>query len=174
MKLNIGSGDEPLEGYVNLDAYPVAGVNVIHDLNAGRLPFADDTFQEIRAFFVLEHVTDPIFLIEDIYRVGKHGCTVTIAVPYWNSVCYAKDITHKRGFHENNFYILDPRIKKRKHFYPRCVFSLKLLHLLVLENHYEIRNGMLVKGLLRVAPFIPNLVRDLVVTMTVDKQTAVS
>lgn len=55
MKLNVGSGGSPLEGYVNLDMAESPGVDVL--ARAPSLPFLDGAFEEIYAGHFLEHLT---------------------------------------------------------------------------------------------------------------------
>lgn len=91
MKINLGSGPAPLEGYINCDLYPsgviVEGatspnkdVDMVFDLNDG-LPFDDDSTSEVMAIQVLEHLGKPLTLLEEIYRVLKPGGIVDVAVP---------------------------------------------------------------------------------------------
>jgi hypothetical protein len=46
-RLNLGSGNEPLVGYVNVDRRPVPGVNVAADVTA--LPFRAHSVEEVVA-----------------------------------------------------------------------------------------------------------------------------
>lgn len=55
MRLNVGSGGSPLEGYVNLDMAESAQVDVL--ARAPSLPFLDGAFEEIYAGHFLEHLT---------------------------------------------------------------------------------------------------------------------
>lgn len=168
-RLNLGAGEDILEGWVNLDKYNFPGIGVIHDLENGPLPFQDDTFELIRAVFILEHLANPSTLIEEIYRVGCHKGRVEIAVPYWNSLCFIKDITHRRGFHEQNFRMLDPILENQKWFYPNCSFHLEKIGLFIFEKHIEVWQPGLVKFFLKLAPYIPHIVRDLLIVLRIDK-----
>lgn len=55
MRLNLGSGNSPKENYVNIDIRRVPGVNVVADVC--KLPFRDNSVDEIRAVDVYEHVS---------------------------------------------------------------------------------------------------------------------
>jgi hypothetical protein len=76
LKLNLGSGDTPLPGYVNVDrktggeVYPLAG-------------YADGSVDEIRASHVLEHFShrDVFAVLTEWTRVLKFGGTLKLAVP---------------------------------------------------------------------------------------------
>ena len=91
VKLNLGSGPDPLEGYINCDLYPsgeiVPGattpnkdVDMVFDMSDG-LPFDNDSIDEIVAIQVLEHLAKPIALLEEAYRVLKLGGLIDIMVP---------------------------------------------------------------------------------------------
>lgn len=91
VKLNLGSGSAPLEGYINCDLYPsgtmVLGatepnkdVDMVFDLRNG-LPFDDESVDEIIAIQVLEHLESPLSLLEEAYRVLKPGGIIDVGVP---------------------------------------------------------------------------------------------
>lgn len=91
VKLNLGSGSAPMEGYINCDLYPsgvtVAGatepnkdVDMVFDLRNG-LPFNDDSVDEIVAIQVLEHLDNPLALLKEAYRVLRVGGIIDVAVP---------------------------------------------------------------------------------------------
>ena len=53
MKLNVGCGNKPKKGYINIDIRKLKGVNVI--CNVMQLCFKDNTIEELVAESVLEH-----------------------------------------------------------------------------------------------------------------------
>lgn len=71
MRLNVGSGDAPLLGYVNLDVAETPQVDVL--ARAPSLPFLDGTFEEIYAGHFLEHLT---FEEADLFIAECHRCLV--------------------------------------------------------------------------------------------------
>jgi len=54
VRLNVGCGDWPLTGFVNLDRRKGTKANIRAD--AGQLPFADETVDEVYAGHMLEHL----------------------------------------------------------------------------------------------------------------------
>ena len=66
MNLNIGCGrTRPLEGAVNLDISSSVGADVVHDLNKMPWPFGDDTFDEVHANDVVEHLNDVVRSLDE-------------------------------------------------------------------------------------------------------------
>lgn len=95
--LNLGSGEDYLDGAINVDLYARVA-DVRHDLEVTPYPFDDDSFDTIRCMNVLEHLKDPIRVMEELHRVAKHGARVIIRVPHFRSAALYEDITHHRGY----------------------------------------------------------------------------
>ena len=108
MKLNLGAGNDIRPGYVNHDITRLNGIDKVHNLNRYPWPWKANTFEEIIANDVLEHLDDFMPAMEEIFRILKPGGIARIRVPYWNSVTCHADPTHKRGFHELRFRFFDP------------------------------------------------------------------
>jgi len=69
--LYIGGAGQVVEGYVNLDLFPVAGVDIAAD--AQRLPFPSGVFHQVEYDAVLEHVQDTEEGMREIQRVMAPG-----------------------------------------------------------------------------------------------------
>src|SRR5262245_44199578 len=69
--LYIGGAGRHVAGYVNLDLFPMPGVDIAADAEA--LPFADATFTRIECDAVLEHVRDPNQVMREMCRVLAPG-----------------------------------------------------------------------------------------------------
>jgi predicted SAM-dependent methyltransferase len=113
MRLNIGCGNVPLRGYINVDKYyyPESTVPLtdksevarwyrdytISDINESKwiygdavhLDFPDDTFDEVLMIHVLEHLSmeDGNLAIKEAHRVCKPGGTVDIELPDLTVAC---------------------------------------------------------------------------------------
>jgi len=71
--------------------------------NMEALPFKSDTFNQVRALHVLEHVPNIVSVMNEIYRVLKWNGEFIVEVPefpHWKSVA---DPTHVRYFIEDSF-----------------------------------------------------------------------
>lgn len=95
-------GHEAFESLTTLDIDPHCGADVAHDLNILPLPFPDDSFDEIHAYEVLEHVGrqgDWRFFLDqwsDFWRVLRPGGHVFASVPHETSPWLWGDPGHTR------------------------------------------------------------------------------
>jgi predicted SAM-dependent methyltransferase len=97
LALDLGCGPNKHEGCIGIDHYDFEGVDIVRDLRRG-LPFGDDTVDGIVAKQVLEHFDgdDLLFLIEEMWRVGKPGAPIEVVVPDASSPNGGKDFSHKK------------------------------------------------------------------------------
>ena len=89
-KLNLGSGRDVREDYINLDYIDYPGIDVVHNWDHLPLPFPDDYFDEVLMLDVLEHIPHRvegvdgeffIALVNDLIRISRTGCRWTIESP---------------------------------------------------------------------------------------------
>ena len=106
-RLNIGCGRKRLGEAVNLDISPDVGADVVHDLNAAPWPFASDTFDEVHAYDVLEHVQDVVSALEEIHRICRPGAVLHATVPHFSSANAFTDVTHRHWFGWKSFEPFD-------------------------------------------------------------------
>ena len=102
VKLNLGSGPGKPEGFLNLDISEEFSPDIICDLEHG-LPFSDNSVDEIMASHTIEHLSDTIFIMNEIWRVCKDNAIVNIVVPHQASKMAFADPTHKKVFNEESF-----------------------------------------------------------------------
>jgi predicted SAM-dependent methyltransferase len=81
-KLQIGSGNNVLEGWLNTDMY-LFHDSVVYLDTTRRLPFDDDAFDYIMAEHMIEHVEYQAaqFMLRECFRVLKPGGRVRFATP---------------------------------------------------------------------------------------------
>ena len=96
--LHIGCGKSKLKGALGVDALPLSGVDVVHDLDSFSWPFEDASIDIIFAHSVLEHLHSVPKVFEELQRIGKNGTRVVITVPYFRSVDAFVDPTHTHFF----------------------------------------------------------------------------
>lgn len=101
-RLNLGCGTDIREGWTNLDSAALPGVDVVHELGSGPLPFDDASFDEILCKDVLEHVElEPV--LREIHRVLRPGGRVRVIAPHFTAAAVWVDPTHRRGFSIETF-----------------------------------------------------------------------
>ena len=122
--LDIGCGRDKLPGAVGMDALPLANVDVVHDLDRFPWPFADDTFERVRAQDVLEHVQDFIGCMNEIHRVCRNAALVEVRMPFMTSVNLFTDPTHRRGGTSRTFEYFDPSKPLGGYDYSRARYDL--------------------------------------------------
>lgn len=102
---------------VTLDFDPSTNPDVAHDLDVLPYPFADEEFDEVHAYEVLEHCGsqgDARFFFgqfAEFYRILKPGGLMCISVPLWDCEVAWAVPDHKRvlppgifGFLDKNYY----------------------------------------------------------------------
>lgn len=105
MKLNLGCGSDYREGWVNVDLFQKADVK--HDLNVFQYPFKDDTFDEIYASHVIEHLSDTVKVMEELWRISRNGARVEIRVPHYSHNTAFANPTHVKFFALSSMDIFD-------------------------------------------------------------------
>lgn len=103
MRLNLGAGSQPREGYVNVDTVQQDGIDVVWDLNKVPWCWEDNSVTAIEAFDIFEHVDDPIAFMTECHRILKLGKYLHIHTGYYLNPDSFTDPTHKRFPTENTF-----------------------------------------------------------------------
>lgn len=100
---------------VTLDWDASCKPDVVHDLNITPYPFADNTFDEIHAYEVLEHVGrqgDFRFFFrqfEEFWRILKPGGYFVATVPLWDSKWAWGDPGHTRVINDGSLVFLSQK-----------------------------------------------------------------
>jgi len=109
--LGIGRWEEPLAKgeIVGVDIVKTEKVDIIWDLNQFPYPFNDKEFDLVILRDVLEHLNEPLRVMEEVWRVLKDNGKVFIRVRDADHPEIGwRDITHKRLFTLETFDIFDP------------------------------------------------------------------
>ena len=102
-KLDFGCGPAKLPGFVGMDIFPSAGVDVVHDFDTFPYPFPDDTFDEVKCDNSLEHVADFLRTVEELHRILKPGGMLKVLVPHYSGPNAYGDPTHRTFFAWSTF-----------------------------------------------------------------------
>lgn len=102
VKIDLGSGRVKRNGFLSVDRLVTPNVDLVCDVEK-KLPFLDNSVDEVFSRHLFEHITNLIQLFEEVYRVCKPRARVTINVPYYTSIKAYKDPTHANYFTEKTF-----------------------------------------------------------------------
>jgi len=94
MKLNLGCGNRRFKRYRNLTKKDL-------DLNTFPYPFKDNSVDEILLYFVLEHLNNPVKVLEELHRISKPSRLIKLKLPY--GIRWMDNLEHKRGYTEKTF-----------------------------------------------------------------------
>lgn len=113
MKLELGAGNHPTEGYVHHDqTLHDAWIDLAFDLESAPWPVDDSSCEEVVALDVLEHIRPWRLDIEDwvaeLWRILTPYGTATLRLPAWDNAVSYRDPTHYKVFHEETFDYWDP------------------------------------------------------------------
>lgn len=85
LKLNLGCGHTKYPGYLGVDNNKNAEfVDIVHDLNKFPYPFKANSVDEVLMDHVLEHLDDPLLVIQELYRICKKDAIIRIKVPHFS------------------------------------------------------------------------------------------
>ena len=101
MKLNLGCGDTPMAGWVNVDLFPGPGVQIV-DLRE-RWPWPDSSVDAVRAWHVFEHLPDRVHTMNELWRVMVPAAVAEIQVPTVDGVAAFSSPTHVSYWHRQTF-----------------------------------------------------------------------
>jgi len=103
-RLNIGCENDYKEGWVNVDFDPRYKVDASFNLNQFPYPFPDNTFDEILAAGVLEHLDNFYGVMKELHRISKDKCKIYILLNHGSDVTITwGEVEHKRGFSIHTF-----------------------------------------------------------------------
>lgn len=90
-----------------MDISPAAKADFLCDLDRVPYPFADQTFEEISASHVLEHLREPLAAMAECHRLLVPGGRLVVKAPHFSRGFTNPD--HERGFDVSFPLYFDPR-----------------------------------------------------------------
>lgn len=106
--LDLGCGKKKRPDAIGVDYSDRHDADIIHDLNVFPYPLKEGEFDEIYLDNVLEHLDDPMRVMEEVHRICAAGGQVKVIVPYFRSLYAFIDPTHKHFFTVDSFAFYDP------------------------------------------------------------------
>lgn len=97
MRLNLGCGRDIRPGWVNIDTHLAPGVDLAVDLdNEPHLPYPDSSVEHIEGSHVIEHLRNPLPMMQELWRVAAPDALCVFRCPYGSSDDADNDPTHVR------------------------------------------------------------------------------
>ncbi len=101
--VNLGCGSNKSPGAVGVDHDPTVHPDVIHDLDCYPYPFEDETFDEVIASHVIEHLAEPWRFMREIHRIAKPNAHVYLVTPHYTGHLSYADLGHKHHLGYTSF-----------------------------------------------------------------------
>lgn len=122
--LHIGCGKQKLAGTLGVDIDPDSAADIIFDLNKRPYPFKANTFEQVFAEHIIEHLEDIVGVMEEIHRICKNGARLKIISSHFTSVDSFTDITHKHFLTSMSFdYFIAGTPLYIKHSYSKVKYK---------------------------------------------------
>jgi SAM-dependent methyltransferase len=102
MKVDLCCGTRKPEGFVGVDYFAGAGVDIVANLN-DHFPFDDNSVDVLRAHDAIEHLPNRIHTMNEIWRICKPNAVVDIFVPSTDGRGAFQDPTHVSYWNINSF-----------------------------------------------------------------------
>lgn len=99
--LDVGCGVKKFAGSIGIDNNPRTKADVLCDLDHFPYPFRDNSFDQLRAIHVIEHVANVIRTMEEFHRLVRPGGSVILETPHYTDFSSFCDPTHR--WHLNSF-----------------------------------------------------------------------
>jgi len=112
--LDLGCGDNKVEGAIGLDNIALSEVDIVHDLLHFPYPIKANSFDTIYLRHVIEHFNiDKINnIMNECYRILKKDGQLYINVPHVFSIAAFTDPTHKQYFTFGSGYFWGKKYQK--------------------------------------------------------------
>jgi SAM-dependent methyltransferase len=125
--LDLGCGRVKAPGAIGVDSnFDATAADVIADVNRP-LPFRDNTFDEVRAVHLLEHVEDIMKSVAEMHRVAKPGGIIYLITPHYTDFSSWRDPTHR--WHLNTFsFVYFDTLHGERLWYTRLELRQRALH----------------------------------------------
>lgn len=164
-RLHIGCGRTILDNWVNLDCVSLPGVDVVLDLdNCGNvpLPFEDNSIDEFLASHVIEHIKNPLPMMQELHRVAKTGAKAVFRCPYGSSDDAFEDPTHVRQYFLNSFGYFSQPFYWRADYGYKGDWKVEKIYLVVDKDRYK---NIKPEEILKEVHLYRNIVKEFIVEL---------
>ena len=132
MRLNLGCGDTPMAGWINVDLFPGPGVQIV-DLRE-RWPWGDSTVNAVRAWHLFEHLPDRVHTMNELWRIMAPDAVAEIQVPTVDGVAAFSSPTHVSFWHRQTFWHFEDKKIHRERWGARDGVIARFI---ALDEHYD-------------------------------------
>ena len=113
-RINLGSGLDNLDGFLNVDISSFNQPDSVVDLNVTPWPWKDNEFSHVMAKNVLNYLGDTtddfIRIIKELYRVSDHGAIWEVEIPHWRCDIALDDVKAKRVLTLGSFMMFNQKV----------------------------------------------------------------
>lgn len=167
MKLNLGCGIHLMDGWMNVDMMqPVVKEGQqfhLMNLDTDQMPEAWHGKAEfIFMSHILEHLKNPLFVMEELWKIAAPNCELQIKVPYGSSDNAWEDPTHVRPYFIGSFLYFSQLYYGRADYGYRGDWNIDTIHLDVFEDRCINKEGQAVLDEVKMKR---NMVKEMIVTM---------
>lgn len=112
VRMNLGSGRDYKPGWINVDFNPDVKADLRLDLDAHPISYMmapEDSVDEFLCSHTIEHMQNPLWFLESMWKAAKPGAVAEFRTPYGSSDDADEDPTHVRRMFINSwFYFSQP------------------------------------------------------------------
>lgn len=101
MRIDLGSGENKHRNCIGIDRNSFGVTNIIHDFNR-RIPLERDSVSFVMCSHSLEFADNLQAVMQDIYRICRHGAIVCIVAPYAHATANMVNPEIKQLFNEHS------------------------------------------------------------------------
>ena len=101
--LNLGCGGNKRSDEIGIDIQKTSATDVVCNLDASPLPFANDSVDVVRSNHCFEHIADLVGLMSEVHRILKPGGMLEVTVPHVSNIDFWRDPTHRTAFTYRTF-----------------------------------------------------------------------
>jgi SAM-dependent methyltransferase len=101
--LNLACGQNKVEGFFGIDLVKTEAADVAMNLEWFPWDIESESAEKIVCSHYVEHTSDLIRFMDEVYRILKPKGTIEIIAPYYTSMRCWQDPTHKRAISEATF-----------------------------------------------------------------------
>ncbi len=152
--MNLGCGRRKKDGYLNVDINSSCQPDLVHDLEKFPYPFHDNEFEEIFLDHVIEHLENPLAVIEELFRIAKNNANIIIKCPHFS--CAWLHPGHRSAISSYLFDYFDENHPER---YGTGKFKVKKISFFWIRNNEDLFKGrsLIAKLANSVINFLANL-----------------